>query len=111
MSTVAKFLFDECLGKPMMEELRKLVPEGCEFAHILDHFSSGTHDDEWIPAMKEQGWVVISADSGKNRPSKGGKLPRLCKENEITPSCSGQNCIKDRGETNSQPWCSYGRKS
>lgn len=84
MSALAKFLFDECLGKPMMEELQQLVPAGCEFAHILDHFASGTHDDEWIPAMKGQGWIVISADSGKNRPSRGGKLPRLCKENEIT---------------------------
>lgn len=68
----------------MMEQLQKLVPSGCEFAHILDNFQSGTHDDVWIPAMKGKGYVVISTDSGRNRPLTGGKLPQLCRENEIT---------------------------
>jgi hypothetical protein len=79
-----KILFDECLGKPMMEELKQqLLPDDPLFAHLTDFFSSGTPDSEWIPKLAKDGWIVISTDGAKKK-NRGGKLPEICKSMGIT---------------------------
>ena len=78
MNETPNFLFDECLGKPITEALRKLIgfhrhPVG--IIHIFDRFPAGTHDEVWVPAIAKEDWIVVSVDRGK---SPGPKLPRLC---------------------------------
>lgn len=68
----------------MMEELQKLVPGTPQFAHISDFFQQGTPDNVWIPQVAQEGWIVVSTDRGRNRPTYGGKLPVLCQESKIT---------------------------
>lgn len=87
--TTARFLFDECFGKPIVEPLRALVGMGKgekpELKHILDITASGTHDEVWIPQIAREGWTVITIDGGR-RPNKqrGEKLPRLCARYNLT---------------------------
>jgi hypothetical protein len=78
VSEAPKFLFDECLGRPVTEAMRKLAgfhrhPIG--IMHVLDRFPSGTHDEIWVPAIASESWIVVSIDRGR---SPGPKLPRLC---------------------------------
>ena len=84
MSTKLKFMFDECLGEPMMVNLKALVPGDCHFEHVVKHYKSGTKDNVWISQLaKEGGWVVISGDRAKIG-RQGGKLPQLCEQHHIT---------------------------
>lgn len=84
MSTPAKFLFDECLGEPMMKKLQEMVSGSPHFKHLREIFEQKTPDSEWIPEIaREGGWVVITSDNAK-RSNRGGKLPRLCKEHKVT---------------------------
>ena len=67
-----------------MLSLKGLVPNDPEFRHVCDFFQQGTYDSVWIPQIaSEEGWIVITSDGGRN-PSKGGKLPELCREHKIT---------------------------
>jgi hypothetical protein len=84
VSAPARFLFDECLGKPLMETVRQTVPTEAAFVHICDYLSQGVLDTDWIPQIaREGGWVVITSDGGKHS-KKGDKLPELCREHGIT---------------------------
>ena len=78
MNEPPKFLFDECLGRPVTEAMRKLVGfhrHQIGIMHVLDRFPPGTHDDIWVPAVSNEDWIVVSVDRGR---SPGPKLPRLC---------------------------------
>jgi hypothetical protein len=83
----AKFIIDEnSLGIPATDSLKELLsfsPDDAEIDHVIRRFGAGTPDEEWIPRLAEDGWVVITADAGKNR-SSGRKLPDVCKEFRIT---------------------------
>lgn len=85
MSRTLKFLFDECLGKPLVDQLRTLCGESADrFASILDRQAEGVADEEWIPLLAAEGdWIVLSADRGKIV-TRGAKLPNLCREYKIT---------------------------
>lgn len=83
-----KFLFDECLGKPLMELLHQLVGSESEFLHICDFFASGTPDAVWIPEIaKGGGSIVITADAGKN-PRKRNASCRTCVRSTKSPMSS-----------------------
>lgn len=78
MNEPPKFLFDECLGRPITEVLRRFVGlhrHQVGIIHLLDKFPAGTHDDVWIPVIAKEGWIIVSADRGK---SSGPKLPSVC---------------------------------
>lgn len=84
-----RFLFDECVGKPVLEQIAKalaLTLDDSVLAHILDYQKSGTFDQDWIPQLAEAGnWIVISADrGGRGRKQKGEKLQVVCKKYGIT---------------------------
>jgi hypothetical protein len=73
-----QFLFDECLGRPLTEAMRKLIgfhrhPIGV--IHLFDRFPPGTHDEVWVPAIAKENWIVVSVDRGR---SPGPKLPGIC---------------------------------
>lgn len=81
---MGRFLFDECIGKPVMESIRQLVQSAAAFAHICDYLNQGVLDAEWVPRIAaDGGWVVITADGGKQS-KRGNKLPDLCRHYGIT---------------------------
>ncbi len=85
MSEPVKLLFDECLGKPLLEDIKRLLawdipPPVIE--HLLDFFNSGTCDSVWIPKVANEGWIILTADRGKK--SSHMKLPSICEAYKIT---------------------------
>lgn len=84
MTASPRFLFDECLSRLAVAQLRLDIPNCPELAHLTTFFAEGTKDQEWIPRLAEEGgWVVVTSDRGiKSR--KLEKLPRLCVEFGLT---------------------------
>jgi len=86
--TQAKLLFDECIGKPHIDCLKDFVAidgdDTPEIKHILEDQGQGVWDDEWIPRIADEGWIIISQDRGKKGRSKGAPLPELCLSFGIT---------------------------
>jgi hypothetical protein len=78
----SRFLFDECISLPSFEKLCKHVralPDPAELTHLVEWEWSGTRDEEWIPKIAADGWVVVSADKGrKSELAKGRKLTAVC---------------------------------
>lgn len=83
MNPPPRFLFDECLSRPAVAELTTI--KQIQSASLVDLLGrQGALDSEWIPRIAAEGrWVVITADGGKQR-SRGGKLPRICREQGVT---------------------------
>jgi PIN like domain len=83
-----RFLFDECINLPSFEKLCEHVaalPEPAELAHLLRWEWAGALDDEWIPKIAADGWVVVSADKGrKSQLAKGRKLTTVCASFQVT---------------------------
>jgi len=79
-------IFDDCLSKRAIKALQSLADfskGNVEFAHLADRSLSGQIDDDWIPSIKGQGWIVMTTDRGK-KPSPGGKLPHICQLHCVT---------------------------
>lgn len=89
MTQRPRLLFDENFGRPAVDRLCEFLridnedENSPEVRHIFDFQESGALDEEWIPKMAQEQWVILTADRGK-KPSKGGKLPRLCSEFGVT---------------------------
>jgi hypothetical protein len=86
VTTKPKLLFDECVGKPLVDHLRSLLAlavleNDAEVSHILDIYGQGKLDSEWIPEIAAQAYIVITGDLGRKG---GAKLPRLCVQYGIT---------------------------
>lgn len=88
MTPPLKFLFDECVGKPVMDLLRKsiiaLSVDEPEFAHVLDFQKQGEFDDVWIPRIAQDDWIVVTSDRGRRGKKNGKKLPLVCKQHQVT---------------------------
>ena len=82
-----RFLFDECVSLPsfdqLCEHLKGSTP-AVELAHVIQWDLAGKRDEEWVPAIADQGWIVISADRGRGGLGRGQKLPHLCLVNRVT---------------------------
>ena len=80
-----RFLFDECIGMPIMVTIHQLVYSELTFDHICEKHFSGVKDEDWIPKLPDDKYhyVVISGDAGKNS-IRGKKLPELCREHGVT---------------------------
>lgn len=77
MSVTARFLFDENIGRPVMEAVRAAVDSKSEFVHISELTGAGTSDEDWITMLGgDPSWVVLTADGGKKSPT-GQKLPEM----------------------------------
>ena len=88
MTEPARFLFDECLARPVVEnqvvQLFRLYGAENEVAHLFTKFDPGTKDEVWIPQLaSEGGWIIITTDQGKQS-KKGQKLPEICREFRVT---------------------------
>jgi len=86
MSEVLKLLFDECCSPRLPRELREFYQRdypGLQIRHLLDDWSAGTPDSEWLEGLRrDPSWIVITKDAGKN--SVPEKLPLICREWGIT---------------------------
>jgi PIN domain-containing protein len=79
-----KLLVDECLGRPLTQEIQRLLSwdePAPTIHHLFDYFQSGIKDPVWIPKVKDEGWMILTSDRGK----KGRhKLPHICAHYKIT---------------------------
>lgn len=80
MSTPLKLLFDECCSRRLARELHEFYHRdypGLEIRHVLDDWSAGTPDSEWLKTLRaDSTWIVITKDAGKNAAPE--KLPLIC---------------------------------
>lgn len=84
----SKLLFDECVGHPIVDQLRSIIgidPSAVELEHVIRRGFGGMNDDEWIPMIAGEGWVIVTGDRGKKKkPGTGEKLPVVCAEFKVT---------------------------
>ena len=64
--------------------LLSAFPDPPEFKHISDFQLEGMRDEIWIPSFAKDGWILITADGGKNGTKKGAKLPKVCHAHRMT---------------------------
>lgn len=86
MSITIRILFDECVGTPVLEAIKRvfdLFELNVEVKHIRDFQMNGVADEQWIPQIAAEGWIIITADRGKCGGSTQ-KLPRICLEYKLT---------------------------
>jgi hypothetical protein len=79
-----KLLFDENFGRPMVEALKQVVAfsrDPVEVRHIIELRHGGRGDNEWVPEVAGNDWLVLTCDRGKRA---GPKLPQLCREAGLT---------------------------
>ena len=79
-----KLLFDENFGRPLVEALKQLLSftrEAVEVRHIIELRHGGRADNEWVPEVAGEDWLVLTCDRGKRA---GPKLPQLCRDARVT---------------------------
>ena len=79
-----RLLFDETFGHPIVQAMARLLSFHelkPEVRHLFDVAAPGTPDPEWVPAIVEGDWIVISADHGRRG---GPKLPWICRKLGVT---------------------------
>ncbi|MHB1421905.1 MAG: PIN-like domain-containing protein [Gemmataceae bacterium] len=88
MSAKLRLLFDECVGKPILDAVATYLAaseQKPDLSHVLDFQQQGIFDETWIPRIAAEGWIVITADRGKRGGrSKGEKLPFVCQQFGVT---------------------------
>ena len=63
-----KLFFDENFGKPIIEKLAAISESDSnnpEILHLGMSFPLGTKDQDWIPKLSRDEYIVITADRGK----------------------------------------------
>lgn len=61
------FYVDRCLGKAVANALRVA---GANVQVHDDHFAQAAQDEDWIPRVAAQGWVILTKDKNiRRRPS------------------------------------------
>ena len=94
MNEPIKLLFDECLGKPLLEDIKHLLAWDSPkptIQHLLDYFTQGTCDAVWIPSVANEGWMILTSDRAKK--SSRMKLPQICQECKITHILMGPSVL------------------
>lgn len=88
MTAPAKILFDECIPRPvippLIEFLNRTSAGDAEVKHLLDLFDEGQKDQDWVPAIAADGWIVISGDRASGRRGGGGHLKEVCRAYGVT---------------------------
>lgn len=84
LSQPVKLLLDECLGRPIVADMNQMLSWDSPtptIHHLTSYFIPGTKDPDWIPKVKNEGWIILTQDRGK----KGrDKLPKICAHYKIT---------------------------
>lgn len=83
-----KLLFDECIGRPLVENLREMVSQfpgtQHEIRHLLEFYEQGVWDEVWIPQVAKEDCVIVTGDRGGVRGGKGDQLWKVCQKFQIT---------------------------
>src|SRR5205823_7286351 len=58
------FYVDRCLGKAVANALRAA---GADVQIHDDHFAQAALDEDWIPRVADQGWVILTKDKNIRR--------------------------------------------
>jgi len=93
LSEPVKLLFDECLGKPLVDDIKKLLSwdtPSPKIEHLLDYFAEGTCDSIWVPKVAHEGWMIVSGDRGRKSRI---KLPAICSAYQITHILMGPSIL------------------
>ena len=64
MSDRPTFYVDRCLGKAVANALRAA---GADVRIHDDHFAQAAPDEDWIPRVADQGWVILTKDKNIRR--------------------------------------------
>ena len=86
MTQPIRFLFDECVSRPVVETqiAESLLLYGAEASVDLGKYSRGVKDRVWIPEIAEEGgWIVVSMDPGQHS-RKSERLPIICRAFRVT---------------------------
>lgn len=86
MNQPFKLFFDECCSKKLARRIVEIYSEcypDLQTKHLSEFCEPGTDDEDWIPLLeKEQDWIVITADRGRD--ARKQKLPLICARLKIT---------------------------
>jgi hypothetical protein len=62
------FLIDRCLGRVAVPDAIRAILEGGErVEHLDEHFPQNAKDDEWITAIGQRGWIILTKASALRR--------------------------------------------
>jgi hypothetical protein len=92
----AKILFDECVGRPIVAQIRSLIgiDPTVQLDHVIDKGFGGQNDDQWIPLIADEGWIIITGDSGKSgKRGRGEKLPVVCAAFGVTYAAFSRSVV------------------
>jgi hypothetical protein len=83
-----RFLFDECISRPVVEQQiapsLELYGADATVTHFLAKYSSGAKDQDWILSLaKEGGWVIVTMDRGRHS-RRSESLPLICRHFRVT---------------------------
>jgi predicted nuclease of predicted toxin-antitoxin system len=72
-TTKLTFVVDRCLGR--YEVVETLRASGLTVVALDDHFAQDCIDEQWIPAVAKQAWVILTKDKAVRR--RAGELEAL----------------------------------
>jgi len=79
-----RIIFDATFGEGWVDALKSFYRTHKEprprLLHLYDIFDRDVKDDEWIPRIIGQDWLIVTADKGRKKP----RLPKLCREHQRT---------------------------
>lgn len=59
-----RFFLDNCVAKAMARGCAEFArAQHVEVIHLTDRFAPDTPDVDWIVAIKDEGWVLVSGDT------------------------------------------------
>lgn len=106
MTKKLRLMFDECVGKPVVDALPGLLQfsdHEFELSHVLEKQQQGVWDETWIPQLATEGWIVITGDRGRRGgKKKGEKFPIVCQQNGITHVMLGPSLHSQSNFTKAQ---------
>ncbi|MGH7623695.1 MAG: hypothetical protein ACREOJ_00055 [Gemmatimonadaceae bacterium] len=63
-----RFFLDNCISVAMSRAIAELArAQGIEVIHLSDRFPRNTTDVEWIRALREEQWIIVSGDTRISR--------------------------------------------
>ena len=89
-----KLLLDECLGRPLVADINKMLSwdrPPPTIHHLTNYFVPGETDPVWIPKVAAEGWIILTGDRGKKGKD---KLPSICLAYKVTHILMGTSVMK-----------------
>lgn len=88
MTQPVRFLFDECISRPLVEtrlaQSLELYGACATVAHLLGRYPQNVKDPVWITEIaREGGWVVVTMDRGMHG-KRIERLPIVCHAFRVT---------------------------